>query len=514
MKKILFFVSLFASTVATAQNVGINGTGALPDASSMLDVSSTTKGFLTPRMTVADRNAIATPATGLLIYQTDNTPGFYYFNGIAWVQAVGPAGPAGANGSLSAGTAAGNTTYWNGTTWVLNSANIYNNGANVGIGTVAPTQKLHVDGNLMMTNSTNGVMLNSADRPLITRGWDAFTSGGYSGLGRWGLFMEASTLVLGTPNLANNGNLAFRRFNLDGTSTTTMFMNSLGYMGIGTSTPGASLNVIHPTASTTPTKPAGNWAAIIENNQDGNDARNGLSVVTRWGGPESKIFEVASYWNGSAQAYTPAMTVLGNRYVGIGTANPGAKLQIDHNSASTWGTAILLNESAAGNSDGAKIGFDKYTPDKRWTIGLLNGAAETGFSVNEDGGINGYGTPRMYWQAGGNIGIGTTTPVAKLDVAGSIKVGGGTVFNSMQGGQATIGAGAGGVKTFTITFPTAFAAPPVVVATPYGDLTYNDTFTCTVKQISTTQFVVNIYRTDSAGAAWGQNLKLNWYAFQ
>ena len=84
----------------------------------------------------------------------------------------------------------------------------------------------------MMTNSSNGVMLNAGDRPLITRGWDAFTSGSYSGLGRWGLFMEASTLVLGTPNLTNNGNLAFRRYNVDGTSTTTMFMNSNGYMGI------------------------------------------------------------------------------------------------------------------------------------------------------------------------------------------------------------------------------------------------------------------------------------------
>jgi hypothetical protein len=45
---------------------------------------------------------------------------------------------------LSAGTAAGNTTYWNGSTWVLNSSNLYNNGGNIGIGTTSPGARLHV----------------------------------------------------------------------------------------------------------------------------------------------------------------------------------------------------------------------------------------------------------------------------------------------------------------------------------------------------------------------------------
>jgi len=53
-------------------------------ASSVLDVKSTTKGLLIPRLTQAERNAIGSPAGGLMIYQTDNSPGFYYYNGSTW----------------------------------------------------------------------------------------------------------------------------------------------------------------------------------------------------------------------------------------------------------------------------------------------------------------------------------------------------------------------------------------------------------------------------------------------
>ena len=60
-----------------AQNVGINATGSLPDNSAMLDVSSTTKGLLPPRMTMAQRNLIDLPATGIIIYQTDGITGLY-----------------------------------------------------------------------------------------------------------------------------------------------------------------------------------------------------------------------------------------------------------------------------------------------------------------------------------------------------------------------------------------------------------------------------------------------------
>lgn len=68
----------------TFSQVGINTT--TPHSSAMLDVESNEKGMLIPRMTVSERIAIVNPAEGLLVYQTDDIDGFYYFNGIQWIR--------------------------------------------------------------------------------------------------------------------------------------------------------------------------------------------------------------------------------------------------------------------------------------------------------------------------------------------------------------------------------------------------------------------------------------------
>jgi BclB C-terminal domain-containing protein len=80
---------LFLISVQTRAQVGV-GT-ITPDASAQLDVSSTNKGILIPRMKKAERDAILAPATGLLIFQTDETPGFYFYNEAAWGPLVPPA---------------------------------------------------------------------------------------------------------------------------------------------------------------------------------------------------------------------------------------------------------------------------------------------------------------------------------------------------------------------------------------------------------------------------------------
>jgi hypothetical protein len=111
-------------------NVGIGTTS--PNASAQLDVTSTTKGMLIPRMTSAQRIAIASPAPGLLVYET-TTNTFWYYNSSVWNQ-IGTGGTA---------------------SWTTSGANIYNsNTGNVGIGTSSPTQKFHLVGDFQQDNGT------------------------------------------------------------------------------------------------------------------------------------------------------------------------------------------------------------------------------------------------------------------------------------------------------------------------------------------------------------------------
>ena len=69
-------------------SVHIGGGATAPEASAVLEVNSTTKGFLFPRMTSAQRLAIGTPATGLMVYQTDSREGVYIYKSFGWVQVI------------------------------------------------------------------------------------------------------------------------------------------------------------------------------------------------------------------------------------------------------------------------------------------------------------------------------------------------------------------------------------------------------------------------------------------
>ncbi|WP_396185930.1 FISUMP domain-containing protein [Flavobacterium sp.] len=87
MKKIFILFAIFTTFATKAQSLGINTDGSTANASAMLDVSSTSKGFLPPRMTYEQKTAISSPAAGLMVWCTNcGTSGeMQFFNGTNWV---------------------------------------------------------------------------------------------------------------------------------------------------------------------------------------------------------------------------------------------------------------------------------------------------------------------------------------------------------------------------------------------------------------------------------------------
>lgn len=115
------------------------------------------------------------------------------------VGATGPTGSTGATGAtgfLSPGTSSGNTTYWDGSTWVLNSNNIFNNGSNVGVGAIViPTAKLHVNG------SDNGTLYSGKFENLAGQHIASFRNDQIVILGN-------GNTIFGAASVNMNGNVA------------------------------------------------------------------------------------------------------------------------------------------------------------------------------------------------------------------------------------------------------------------------------------------------------------------
>ncbi len=266
IKKILTLVTatIFSAAILHAQSVSINTDGSAPNASALLDVKSTNKGMLVPRMTSAQRTTISSPAPGLLVFD-NTTESFWFYTTSGWTELIagnsqwnldgagnisnnnpgsvtvgsgitsgkfnvnsssgnaianfngitdnsfitfyekniyrGYVGSyAGALSDMDFGTGSGNSTGKIHFTLQGNPSLTLNTAGNLGMGTTSPTEKLELSsGNILLSNSNLGIRLNAADRPMITRGWNPFTSGPYAGIGRWGLFKEPNNLVFGIP---------------------------------------------------------------------------------------------------------------------------------------------------------------------------------------------------------------------------------------------------------------------------------------------------------------------------
>ena len=408
---LLLITACFVLTGA-AQNIGINASGSSPDPSAMLDVQSSSKGFLMPRMSTAQRTAITTPAEGLKVYDTD-TKSFWYFNGTGWLQ-------------LSTGAA---TNYW-----ALNGSHIFNsNAGNVGIGLNAPSAPLHIKND------------NEALRIQGTTPYISF----YDNTGVNKAFVQSfnSHLYLGTPATNTTGKMEFYLKNLP-----VMTMLPSGNIGVGTATPVHKLTVQTATndyglIQTDGTVIVGSY--IGDFGADGNGG---------WLG--TKTNHPLNFFTNNSLAQ---MTILPNGNVGIGTTAPVNKFQIGNKGTLYLGSAdfsiangdlgsmaiyqfntatnitsvtnITLNPKSA-TPGGGNVGINNDAPANRLQIGSLG---NTGFNGNDLAIGNGTNAVAIYQSNAntligsstdivlkprnngqGRVGINTNTPRASLDVQGYV----------------------------------------------------------------------------------------------
>lgn len=216
--KVIQAALMLTSFTLTAQ-VGIGTT--TPNASAALDITSTNSGILIPRMTQAQKNAITSPATGLLIYQTDATAGFYFYNGTIWTPFTN------SGWSLTGNTGTNASTNYIGTTdaqdLVFKTNGTENirvkSGGNVGIGSTNPTSKLHVEGTITPTVILSDGLEDGTLTPFTTAGsggnWTVtstageFNSGTRGARSGGGIHNSVSEMTYVTSALTNNGTVQF-----------------------------------------------------------------------------------------------------------------------------------------------------------------------------------------------------------------------------------------------------------------------------------------------------------------
>ncbi len=235
-----FAFSLLHAQTNTFPSSGAAGIGTTsPNTSSLLEIRSTAKGFLAPRMTQAQRDAIGSPATGLLIYQTNNTPGFYYYGGSAW-KAVTPAATANAwSLTGNAGTTAAN---YLGTSdnkdFVLKTNSTarltINKTGNVGIGTSVPGSLLDVHNGALTISNTNS----SANLVISANSSNANASNQIlfqdNALTKW---------ALGGAHIGSAGSNDFSLYNYNTGVNVMTVLNGNSNVGIGTISPTSKLHV-------------------------------------------------------------------------------------------------------------------------------------------------------------------------------------------------------------------------------------------------------------------------------
>ena len=472
---------------AQAQSVGVGTTA--PNASAALDVVSSARGVLLPRMTLTQRGLIGLPATGLIIYQTDTAPGFYYNSGTTigpmWERITTATDAVTAtNGLTKTGQAIGLGGTLTGATTIAQGGNAFSlTGGSVGLNTTTPSATLDVNGAVKIEGNNTlefgaglikdgnagkigyGTISNSSALDIVGGGTTA-TNRYVNVFAEGGAYFTGKIVGAGTINVDGNstnvgdfkntllfgaltsgeaiGSNRTNNNNLNGLDFYTLYKNRMaitngGSVGIGTTTPQQLLDV------------SGNLATATANTQSllrlsrpitqGVKYGNALELALGTYTPSTNLnassqsrvdFNLANGATSNPDVTVMSLQASGN--VGIGTTTPKQLLDVSGSLATATANTQSLLRLTRPITPGAKYGN---------ALELALGSFDTGVNSHSqvdfklaDGSTNDPDRTIMSLQSSGNVGIGTSTPTAPLDVNGGVKIEG---YNTLEFGAGIAG---------------------------------------------------------------------------
>ena len=356
MKKLFILLAIFTTFTTMAQSVGINADGSAADTSAMLDVSSTTKGLLPPRLTYAQRNAIASPAAGLIVWCTD-------CDGIGELQVN------------------------NGTTWT----NMVGGTAS-GIFPGAPTSPVATAGNAQVSVAFNPPASSGVSAIIgytITSSPGGFTSTGAS-----------SPLVV--TGLTNGTSYTF----------TVVATNAVGNSVASTASAAVTPRTV-PGAPTSPVATAGNAQASIAFNAPASNGASAITGYTVTSSPgvftstgASSPLVVTGLTNGISYTFT----VVATNAAGSSVASTASAAVTPFLTSGVLIAPGVTKQFLAYNL-GADTSFDPHTPG----VGIQGAYIQWGRR-----GPNTTGDSRVDWQTAGNTANFAAAPTSGNANAGAV----------------------------------------------------------------------------------------------
>ena len=464
---LIALLSLFALEAHAQTNAfpstGAAGIGTLtPDASSLLDVTSTTKGVLVPRMTKTQRDAIASPATGLLIYQTNTTPGFYYYDGTKWT-AVTPkskgwslTGNAGTDTSVNfIGTTdnepliirvnnirAGylDNNIFSSTAWGLHalSSNITGAVSNSAFGALALESNTtggnntatgsgalrhNINGSRNTANGLDALLFNESGSFNTATGFDASdentTGSNNTADGSNALLLNQGNSNTAVGDSAGLSNLTGNKNTFIGDNANVIVNNLTNATAIGANATAAISNSL-----------------ILGSIAGTNGAASSVKVGIGFIAPTSSL-HIKGQGNTSStsslhiqnSSAASSLFVRDDGKIGIGTSSPAFKLHVVNSTSNDGGFANgIVVENTSTTTGEAAVSFKNAgtvgTGSKLWMVGLNQGR-DLDFSYGTS--FSGTNT-KMVIDSLGHVGIATISPthLLQLNIDDAAKPGTGT----------------------------------------------------------------------------------------